>query len=87
MQKEKKMNDFTKEELEYLYQSIDNIVECYSEPDIGYLVRDKIQRMLDNYCEHHWVTDPRLHFMSNPPQIKCICIKCGRYEMKEIINE
>ena len=66
------MNDFTKEELEYLYHTIDNIVECYSEPDIGYLVRDKIQRMIDNYCDHHFEAIKDCFDQYIP-----VCMKCG----------
>ncbi len=41
------MNDFTKEELEILWGACDQ----YS-PAFGML--NKIQSMIDNYCEHEW---------------------------------
>ena len=43
------MNDFTKEELRWLYETIDNILEIFSEPDIGYSARDKLKLMIENY--------------------------------------
>jgi hypothetical protein len=60
------MNEFTKEELEYLHHTIDNIVECYSEPDIAYLVRDKIQHLIETYdnpeyCAHSGVKLEKKH--------------------------
>ena len=80
------MNDFTKEELHEMKDSIFYHEEEYIGECKNPLVA-KIQFMIDNYCEHHWVTDPYMHFMSNPAQIKCVCTNCGYYEMKEIINE
>lgn len=46
------MNDFTKHELEYLFEAIDSDIECFNEPEIAYSARDKLQSMIDNYCEH-----------------------------------
>ena len=43
------MNDFTKEELEEIYDSI----MCYTEPTNDDLLT-KIQTMINNYCEHDW---------------------------------
>ena len=54
------VNDFTKEELEYLHSAI------YERPSSVTLqmdeMRNKIQSMIDNYCEHDfdmtdWVND------------------------------
>ena len=39
------MNDFTKEEL--------TLIKMYLEPHISEKFLDKIQSMIDNYCEHH----------------------------------
>jgi hypothetical protein len=65
------MNDFTKEELENLQYCmrqmkihIDNYDETYN----------KIQSMIDNYCDH--VSDGNIYW-SNPPKSKCN--KCGIY--------
>ena len=67
------MNDFTKEELE----SIANWGEVYTEFGNSWVDKserqliNKIQNMIDNYCEHAW--------MSNPHQNDSMlyCMKCG----------
>ncbi len=46
------MNDFTKEELQYLFESVENNCEEYREPDIAYVLKDKLKDMVANYCEH-----------------------------------
>lgn len=53
------MNDFTKEELEYLIQCvindidmIDNCGDDYDELNAAGLVENKLQSMIDNYCRH-----------------------------------
>ena len=49
------MNDFTKEELEYLLEITDSIPivnEKYNGDYYVYRLQDKIQSMIDNYCEH-----------------------------------
>lgn len=63
------MNDFTKEELEKICQFFNNAIEDFHEPDSTYALRDKIQSMIYNYCEHEnteniggWVSR---------------CVKCG----------
>lgn len=48
------MNDFTKEELYFLYEATRHIgkqgIELCSEIH-PYLLKDKLQSMIDNYCE------------------------------------
>ena len=80
------MHEFTKEELKYIRDTMINIVEVYPDSELPYSIRDKIQSMIDNYCDHHWVTDPRLHFMSNPAKIKCACTKCPATRYIDIID-
>ena len=46
------MNKFTKEELERICQFFNIAIEDYKEPDSTYELRNKIQSMIDNYCEH-----------------------------------
>ena len=46
------MNEFTKEELERICQFFNIAIEDYKEPDSTYELRDKIQSLIDNYCEH-----------------------------------
>lgn len=46
------MNEFKKEELEELESHLTGCLETYQEPDSLYALRDKIQCMIDNYCEH-----------------------------------
>lgn len=60
------MNDFTKEELKYLYNTVDNNCEFFKEPDIAYSIRDKIKSMIDNYCE-----------ILIPKMDKYCCSKCN----------
>lgn len=73
------MNDFTKEELEFLWEATRHIgkqgVELNS--DIHpYLLKAKIQSMIDNYCEHEMtqskINDGLLY-----------CVKCKIYEAHE----
>lgn len=54
-----RMNDFTKEELQYLLQCviadneiIENCGDEHNELDFSDSVENKIQSMIDNYCEH-----------------------------------
>lgn len=55
------MNDFTKEELEYLYDALWMLMKLgWVKSDLNYC--KKIQFMIDNYCEHEfdmteWVND------------------------------
>lgn len=46
------MNDFTKEEIQYIFDNVDNNIECFNEPAIAYKIRHKLKSMIDNYCEH-----------------------------------
>lgn len=46
------MNDFTKEELIWLYETLQWIVEYFREPDSTYAIKDKLKSMIDNYCDH-----------------------------------
>lgn len=55
------MNDFTKEELQYLMQCvindidmIDNCGDDYDEINAAASVENKLQSLIDNYCEHDW---------------------------------
>ena len=79
------MNDFTKEELQQIRGGLDWWLD--NEWISSHVLVQKIQSMIDKYCEHKWVTNPRIHFLSNPAQIKCVCVKCKKYEMKGIIDE
>jgi hypothetical protein len=45
------MNDFTKEELEYIYNYIFNGAACISFGSHE-IIKNKLQSMIDNYCEH-----------------------------------
>ena len=46
------MNEFTKEELEWLLEEIGLSIQDYCQPDMAYVIRDKLKSMIDNYCEH-----------------------------------
>jgi len=43
------MNNFTKEELNILYEFLSIACEQYQEPDYIYELRDKIKSIIDNY--------------------------------------
>lgn len=63
------MNDFTKEELKHLLESCEQLRnECGHDNDLI----DKLQSMIDNYCEHEWV------FYISPRGNIVICNKCNR---------
>ncbi len=61
------MNDFTKEELQYLLEMIDSIRILNRSINDDEL-QEKIQSMIDNYCDHEW------HPGGNRPWLHCI--KC-----------
>ncbi len=69
------MNDFTKEELNILYDYLDHACDTYQEPDSSYKLKDKIQFMIDNYCEHEWHTNPYDYILH--------CQKCGKTTKSE----
>lgn len=81
------MNEFTKEELEIIYSALMRAGEGPAAIELEH-VQEKIQRMIETDCKHYWdwVTDPRLHFMSNPPKIKCVCTKCHAIKYINIID-
>jgi hypothetical protein len=61
------MNDFTKEELQLIYDDLnDNYSELKNIPLIN-----KVKQMIDNYCEHE-PSEPRLVLVKN-------CINCARH--------
>ena len=73
------MNDFTKEELELLGASVfGKWVHSLVDPSINHLTSrcknldDKIQSMLDNYCEHSWV------YYSSHDGSYVFCQKCKK---------
>jgi hypothetical protein len=50
------MNDFTKDELQYLLEMVDLIQMVNPSVNIDDLPR-KLQSMIDNYCEHEHLKD------------------------------
>ena len=65
------MNDLTKEELEHLYSHMKWACDIeVTEKNIA--LKDKIQSMIDNYCEHEWV------FYMSPRGNIVRCNKCNR---------
>lgn len=69
------MNDLTKEELE----SILDWADVYCEFGTSYVygihkpLIDKIQSMIDKYCDHEWIENQ--HYQSH-------CSKCGKNDNK-----
>ena len=47
------MNDFSKQELIFLHETLSHMVQDYHEPDSTYELRDKIKFIMANYCDHH----------------------------------
>lgn len=60
------MNDFTLEELIEILNGLDDYYLLHSGLKIG----EKIQSMIDNYCEHQF------SFRLNDSEVHCV--KCGR---------
>jgi hypothetical protein len=65
------MNDFTKEELQYLFSSVLDVVSTSHFPGLA----GKIQFMIDNYCDHQWQE-------SGDHGILC-CTKCDFHIVKD----
>jgi len=64
------MNDFTKEELGYLYDELDaNYSELKNIP-----LMNKVKSMIDNYCEHEELTQQ----MGNATYFKGVCKHCHK---------
>ena len=74
------MNNFTKEELEWLYDEIDGVIEQFEyEDERSYSCRDKLKSMIDNYCEH------RLYQHIN--EFIGFCQECGALMVRRDNNE
>ena len=68
------MNDFTKEELLWLYDEIYHVIEQYEyEDERAYSTRDKLKSMIDNYCEHTMEI-----IINENDVIVSQCPKCGK---------
>ena len=64
------MNDFTKEELQGLYDCCNSgIYDDYPQADWKAALQDKLQSLIDNYCEHE--------FKMNMHDAEWHCYKCG----------
>ena len=73
------MNNFTKEELEIIHLDICvylNKSILLKPPKHHIELRDKIQRMIDNYCEHKWRC-------FDDTQNTRECINCGEIRIGE----
>lgn len=71
------MNDFTKEELEYLYRAVYERPNTVTEQMED--MRNKIQSVIDNYCEHEsdgiiWEGNS-----DNDMPNEYRCKKCGKF--------
>lgn len=65
------MNDFTKEELIWLEEELNFSFQEHQQPAIAYKIHEKIQSMIENYCDHDFRTSNEVHFK---------CIHCGNRE-------
>lgn len=72
------MNDFTKDELNILLLEMNIVIQrttkegILSISPIYFKLRDKIQSMIDNYCEHDW--QPGKHLFSETYCTKCMSV-------------
>jgi hypothetical protein len=48
------MNDFTKEELQELRDLLEPESDWQRLTELQYALRDRIQSLINNYCEHQW---------------------------------
>jgi hypothetical protein len=62
------MNDFTKKELKWLLNAVNIIVHESITASNGNRIAEKIQSMIDTYCDHDYRS------MGNHPWLHCI--KC-----------
>ena len=46
------MNEFTKEELEHIFDSVHADAKYYGDEHIAHPILDKLELMIRNYCEH-----------------------------------
>lgn len=70
------MNDFTKEELEQILFDYDALVFAYGKESIDPFIlnlREKIYRMIDNYCDHHLI-----NYCCGCDPENIVCDKCHR---------
>lgn len=69
------MSDFTKEELEFLYEATRHIgkqgIKLNSDIHL-YLLKDKLQSMIENYCEH----EERVGKQDDDGHLCVVCKKC-----------
>lgn len=73
------MNQFTKDELGSIYLDMNHNILKYGKDNIApeYLAfRDKVEKMIDNYCEHN--NDPRFNAMPCAGAPK-LCTKCNEF--------
>lgn len=67
------MNDFTKEELEWLYHEVTVIKNNYRHTHtISIPIQSKIQSMIDNYCDNNKCVNPNCNLSSHPANVDCI---------------
>ncbi len=64
------MNDFTREELEWLLETVDYCIEGFYEQNPAYSVQSKLKTLIYRYCEHE---------KSGIEHIECmeVCAKCS----------
>lgn len=75
------MNDFTKEELQIIHLDMTIYAKkthLLKESPSHQALRDKVQSMIDNYCEHEFIatTDPK-DWNKNEAYAIVLCRKCN----------
>lgn len=66
------MNDFTKDELIEILLVFNESIVSSTQPESTHVLRDKIQLMVDKYCEHSWA------FYISPHGNAVRCNKCNK---------
>lgn len=74
------MNDFTREELGEIKSCV--YFEGWKSPELenaNQHLLDKIQAMIDNYCEHEFIATTASHMISTPRWHEAVikCVRCG----------
>jgi hypothetical protein len=80
------MNDFTKEELKIIEKSLSAYVCEFEQFKTYSMIKNKIQSMIDNYCEHTKEVFP-VYTASGDLPVAGFCYQCGHPVDGRFIDE
>jgi hypothetical protein len=69
------MTDFTKEELQIIHLDMTvyiNRTPMLAESPSHRALRDKVEAMIDNYCEHEKCPNPSCNISKHPANVECM---------------